>query len=496
MVSSEFGDPTKGAPIGRLSAIVAQATVFRNTGVKSHGFTIEVKMPVPPDKPVYFADEEMIRLAIGMDTMPEDAIPIPCGLILQSNGITVPVHFDSRYILGPEGAHINVSGISGLATKTSYIMFLIQSIFQLMPDQATAIIFNVKYSDLLHIHEEPEDLTDRDIKFYEELEVEPRPFDKNIVHYYLPRGREGRPNSEMPPEEYQLYAYELADVYDRLDLLFAEVPDPYHTLDAFITAVRNNWNTNTRRLEIQLRESGQRRLQVQARELTASTWNELLEMNPYMMTRGFGIQESTARRILRELNRLTSSEIFVNRRGNNEVYLGQIIRNIQPGHIYVIDIYKIHPRNWPFIVGDVLRTIDELYTDPNVSPPKYLIIYIDELNTLAPSNGGIIADQIAEVARKGRSRGTILFTAQQFKSEVYDQVIGNCSVHAVGRTGSTELRKAAYGFLDENVKKNALMLSKGEMILSFPTWRAPIKVIFPKPAYRRVEYQRIRGRAG
>jgi hypothetical protein len=44
---------------------------------------------------------------------------------------------------GPESAHVNISGISGLATKTSHAMFLLQSILQKIdPSQVAVIIMN------------------------------------------------------------------------------------------------------------------------------------------------------------------------------------------------------------------------------------------------------------------------------------------------------------------------------------------------------------------
>ena len=42
--------------------------------------------------------------------------------------ITLPVQLNSKFILGSEGAHLNISGISGLASKTSYAMFLMKAI--------------------------------------------------------------------------------------------------------------------------------------------------------------------------------------------------------------------------------------------------------------------------------------------------------------------------------------------------------------------------------
>ena len=52
--------------------------------------------------------------------------PLPAGYIEMYEGenkITIPVHFNSHFLIGPEGAHLNISGISGLASKTSYAMF-------------------------------------------------------------------------------------------------------------------------------------------------------------------------------------------------------------------------------------------------------------------------------------------------------------------------------------------------------------------------------------
>ncbi|GHS85134.1 hypothetical protein AGMMS49957_00560 [Synergistales bacterium] len=42
--------------------------------------------------------------------------------------ITLSVNLNSKFLLGPEGSHLNISGISGLASKTSYAMFLMKAI--------------------------------------------------------------------------------------------------------------------------------------------------------------------------------------------------------------------------------------------------------------------------------------------------------------------------------------------------------------------------------
>src|SRR5262249_10911607 len=152
-----------------------------------------------------FADAAGILKALGADAISDDS-RIPAGLIEMSNGTQAPCFVDARYLLGPEGAHLNVSGISGLATKTSYVMFLISSALQRYADaEGTAVILlNVKHDDLLHIHEPNEAMTDKDRAMWKALSLEPRPFPKQRVHYLLPHGKHtantGKPNSHSTPD--------------------------------------------------------------------------------------------------------------------------------------------------------------------------------------------------------------------------------------------------------------------------------------------------------
>jgi DNA helicase HerA-like ATPase len=156
----------------------------------------------------------------------------------------------------------------------------------------------------------------------------------------------------------------------------------------------------------------------------------------------------------------------------------------------VIDIARIKStEEQAFIIGDVMKSIDEVYSESRPNRPEHLIILIDELNRYVPNRSTIsaVAEQIIEIARTGRSRGTVLFGAQQFKSAVHVQVNENAGTHAIGRTGSSELTATQYRFLDADTKNNITRLGRGELVLAHPVFRQPIKVVFPKPAYRRQE---------
>ena len=464
-IGSGLGDPDAEQYVERVASLVAKAQVLRN--MRTDGLE-EDYTPVPAERLVLYADGEAISSALGYDDI--QGIAIPAGLIVQSNGEQYPVSLDSDYLLGPQSAHANASGISGLATKTSYLMFLCHSIKKRLKD-VSILIFNVKSSDLLHIDEPPQDLTDEDKQMYEKLDLPIEPFDD--VHYYLPRKEGGEPDSDDPPDSHILYAYTLSDVHRDLDLLLSEVPDPYFTLSAFTVAVRNRWD----------------RGQVSFGNFPVSTWNDLLNCpDANISLEVYGQKRhATPPRMKREIRRLTSYSAFTETRDSTEVYLGEEIRsNITPGRINVIDINRVPSTLQPFVIGDVMRNLDELYRESELQDIPHLIVLIDELNTFAPS-GTInpVAEQIIEIARKGRANKMALFGAQQFKSEVHKQVWGNSTLHAIGRTGSAELMHAAYGALEKSVKKMIFSLKLGEMILSFSKWRSPIKVTFPRPPYRR-----------
>ena len=67
-----------------------------------------------------------------------------------------PLYLDLDFLDGTKGAHVNISGVSGVATKTSYATFLVYSLFSsgvLGAEAANtkALIFNVKGEDLLFL---------------------------------------------------------------------------------------------------------------------------------------------------------------------------------------------------------------------------------------------------------------------------------------------------------------------------------------------------------
>src|SRR3989441_11298776 len=505
-ISSDFGS-TEGAPqTPRQGANVAEISVLANYDPSTpKRFPMGIYMPVQSDSPIRFADEEGIHIALGIDKMFEyereydQKVTIPAGLIRMSNGTRVRVYLDKRYVLGPEGAHVNIAGISGLATKTSYAMFLIQSILQTAGAKDIAVILlNVKQNDLLVIDKARRGMKPEEHELWEFLGLRPRPFEN--VRYLLPWGKDtqttGLPNCfGEPPDQFQTYAYALEDVVGNraapgpgLELLI-RVPDPWDTLGALIGEIQH----------------GVANQEPKWKGVTA--WSALLNSLPLMDK---GIPQSVGEvkassvgrfvRVLRRVVRNRQSGVFVEQRAaRRAVSLGEEIRKIQGGQTTVVDIAKLTEEERALVFGQIIQEVYGMYAEATIDEradlPKKVIIFVDELDRYAPARRGesesSILEYVLDIAARGRSLGVVLVSAAQFLSEVHGQVVGNCGTKVIGRSDSSELADAAYRFVSQDLKAHLTRLDKGELLLSHPIYRQPVKIEFPRPAYQSIGHDRI-----
>lgn len=473
-ISNNFGELTEEPNTPRQGTTVARVNVMKNSG--------DLYMPLPSESVVNFPDKNGIEVALGIDSMPERE-RIPAGQIKLSNETQAVAYVDARYVLGPQSAHVNISGISGLATKTSYAMFLIQSVLQKENSQDTAVILmNVKHGDLLHIHEANEALSEEDKSGWEAMGLACKPFEN--VTYFLPRANSGySPNSQNPPEadSYQVYAYDLKDTVDKLDLLFSNIPDSANTIESLIGEITTSIDNQVKTW------SG------------VNTWNNLINNSPLVDASGnaaavFGLPKSSVGRFRRQLRRIVEtrqSGIFVQNKANSEVSLGQkLASDLTGGKTFVVDIAQLRDEEQTLVFGDVVRTVYNLFSEIDESRtktlPKKVIIFVDELNKFAPAREQTspIIEQILDIAERGRSLGIILISAQQFSSAVHPRVTGNSATKVFGRTGSSEIATAGYKDLDMDLRESLTRLRKGELILYHPVYRQPIKVTFPHPCYK------------
>ncbi len=444
--------------------IAARVAVMANTGIESDSVkTIAVQMPVGEDKPVRFATQREVIFALGI---PEMQNPIPAGVIEMTNGLQIPVSLDISYLLGPDTAHVNAAGISG-NLKTSYLFFLLQSAYQRlvkdMQEDVAIIIFNTKEEDLLHIDEKKK-ANKKTKMLFDLLDLDIKPFEN--VTYFLPRGRDGRPNSAVVPSNSKTYSFGLEDVYDKLDLLF-EINDDNYNVSSITNYIYEAWPLL----------SGSKRV---------STWSDLLEFRGYPQE--VVAHKSTLLRFLGHVQRFRKSPMFIDKKVTSR-YLGKEIKKIRRGDVFVIDISMIPTlQEQGFVVGDVMKSIDELYSSRQSGRrPKYILIFVDEINRFIPRsarNISAVAEQVMRTIVAGRSRGTILFSAQQFKSTVDPALHENTGMHIIAKLGMSELSTSPYLMIDESTKANIVRLNKGELVMVHPAFRQPIKIVFPKAPFK------------
>ena len=499
-ISSDFGDVEVTPPTFRVGMNYVDAKIICNT--KS------IYIPVQNDEKVWLADEEEITYALGLDN--KNCI-LPSGFLEMYENtsgvekVVIPVKLDPRFVIGPEGAHLNISGISGLAAKTSYAMFLLKAIQDSYRDvdsqdgSVAFVLFNVKGKDLLGLHlpndftengknspEQAEEEREQVHALYEKMGLSTTPFEH--LQYLVPNGEIDRTSSNTFLSETELNDYvhnnmasQFVFTYEKdkedLDLLLSNVDDSNQTLDAiqeYIISGTGGFDQC---------DDWQSFLDLVSKHCDpAESPNKKNKDIPVVSWRRFS-------RIIRKT--IDHSSLFERDARGDTVRLEDKLRQIQPNDVIVIDIANLGEIMQSFVFGDVVRIINKLqlgeYDHQGATPPKKIIIFIDELNKYAstetPKNSPILR-QILDVTERGRSLGVILFAAEQFRSAIHDRVKGNCSTHAYGRTNSIETSKADYKIVPATYKSILGRLDQGEYLIQNPIFRSMLKIRFPKPLYK------------
>lgn len=498
-ISSDFGDVNAEENTLRVGMNYVQAKVVCNDK--------NIYIPLQSNSKVMLASAEEINFALGLNDIQN---PLVCGYLEMYDGtkdcekVTLPVNLNSKFIIGPEGAHLNISGISGLASKTSYAMFLLKAIQDGFlkkadeendEDSVAFVLFNVKGKDLLAIDQindfsdekNPEKAKVDTLKKYEELGLSAEPF-KNVHYYYphsIPNSRHW--NTYLTPQEVEdnikkkkAKKYKYIYKYDKenLDLMFANIDDSTQTMDAIIGYIMSGQGKfghidDWQEFLDAVKEKCSTDSNVKDKEIPVASWRKFYRI----------VNKSIAD------NRIFARDICEE---NNETRIGDALRYIKKNEVHVIDIAKLSEDKQAYVFGDAIRTIYDLQLgqysgEEGVNPPSRIVIFIDELNKYAsketPKNSPILK-QVLDVAERGRSLGVVLFAAEQFRSAIHDRVTGNCSTHAYGRTNSIEVAKGDYKSIPSVYKTMMTRLKQGEYIIQNPVFRSLLNIKFPKPIYK------------
>lgn len=486
-ISCDFGDVEAKSFMDRIGMNYVKARVVGNTK--------NVYIPVVNGASVSLANEEEVREALGLDK-PKN--PLPCGYLEMSDGkemMTIPVHFNSHFLIGPEGAHLNISGISGLAAKTSYAMFLMKAIQDEYSkgdkdDSVAFVMLNVKGRDLLAIDEPNSDQKEFAAakEIYEKLGLKGEPF-KDVKYFYpysksitqTTYANKDDVNRQIGSDKGFLFKYIFEDDKESINALFACVDDPQETMESifnYIITEQGKFNRidNWEGLKSAIYDHTQAGAKEIDKNISVLSW----------------------RKFYRIFNKSyeKNKSLFANRCDSpHEVRLRESIQNIKKNDVLVVDVAKLDEETQGFVFSDVMRAIydlklssDDIKRDKNSGDvPSRVIIFIDELNKYASKEGpknSPILKQLLDITERGRSLGIVLFAAEQFKSDIHERVKGNCATHAYGRTNAIEISKKDYQYVPPVYKNMLTRLEQGQYILQNPIFRSLLNIRFPLPIYK------------
>ncbi|MBT9586942.1 ATP-binding protein [bacterium] len=405
----------------------------------------EVFVPPEPGTRVWRSNAENVAWALHFAGMKRK---FAAGML--ANG--QPAYFNLDFLCGEKGAHLNIAGISGVATKTSYALFLLYSMFH-CPEAADsrAILFNVKGDDLLYLDKPNASLGEQSRLIYEELGLPCGPFPEVAYH-----GNQGGMWNLRQFAERELVRFLFSDEdpsgsqeFAIDNLAWVLKSEAAKTLGPELV-VLGETVTSLAQLSGMICDS--------AKE---AVWFEKASYNTRMA-------------IVRRLRGITPQVEALLGPGQSFDYESQL---------NVVDLHLLTEKARAFVVGSVLKSLFEGREKLGDKHPTVFLV-LDELNKYAPrEGGGRIRQMLLDVAERGRSLGIVLVGAEQTASAVEERVVGNAALRVVGRLESGESLKDAYGWLSAGLRRRATLLQPGTMVVSQPQVPVPLVVRFPFPAW-------------
>jgi DNA helicase HerA-like ATPase len=458
----------------------------RAAHVVSTRFEPELYVPPRPGDAVVRTAGAARDEALYFDTMEERLV---AGVARDGQ----PVFIDLSFLDGRRGAHVNISGVSGVATKTTYASFLLYALFHgaVLGNEAAntkALIFNVKGEDLLFLDKPNARLTDQDRRSYEGLGLRAGAFASVGLWAPVKRGSAvAVPDTGSRQTGVTSYFWTVRDVVrDRLlRFLFAEEGDERSQIADLVARVEQH----LQRLAEDVPDfpASVRIPDALGLSTVIHSFDDLCELIAgHLEDDGSGwrgyIAAGTVNAFLRRLDgaRFHCGHLI---RGRDAADVDAHRIDWGANQVSVIDIHNLHDRAKRFVVGVVVKKLFEAKEQAGTARPLVFLV-LDELNKYAPREGwSPIKEVLLDIAERGRSLGLILIGAQQTASEVERRVVGNSAIRVVGRLDSAEAERSEYGWLSQVARQRAAILKPGSMMLAQPQIPVPLQIHFPFPAW-------------
>ncbi|MFP5355618.1 MAG: ATP-binding protein, partial [Gemmatimonadota bacterium] len=470
-------DPTRAqrSPTERAEIRLYTAAVLRHV-------PDEPLQPVAMGE-VFLADDRDVAVALRMDGYLREGAHtgIPVG-IYRAGGMESPIYLDADFLLGPEAAHLNITGVSGLATKTSAVEWLLASIFAHFPAKkgsVAVVCFNVKGPDLCFL-DQAATLDARDQSLYERLGVPAAPFPR--VHYFAPYKAKGfalntlRSNPALQHNVSPL-TWGLREV-----MQFAEVLLNKEDIDAKADALIDFLGSRVVDQPFSDQLLGTRQYAVRSFADLDAFFRDLIDaMEGANREQWRTHHVATIRKVRNRLvNIATRCEGLVTNDGQaSDLPFG----SFEDRAVYVIDIANLEEDAQDLIFARVVSKLRD-HLERRALGVDHLVVFVDELNKYAPGDGPdtYVRKMLLDIAERGRYLGLVLFSAQQFRSQVHRRVVGNSGTAIYGRMDPDELATPGYAVLGAATRTKLATLDKGQLMVRHPHFAHPVFVRFPRPA--------------
>jgi DNA helicase HerA-like ATPase len=467
----------------------------------------EVWVAADPGEEVVRATGEERAKALYADEMER-----PLGVGLGRDGL--PVHVDLDFFDGRKGGHMSISGISGVATKTSFALFFLRmltgspEVVGVGAANLRVLVFNVKGEDLLWL-DRPNRLFADHVDAEEAwaaLGVAPSPF-PSVRFWAPPRRRSGDvvvPDTGGRLEGVDPFTWTPREFVDEdlLEFCFTDANDAKNQ----IPFIRERVQLQLRRFAVNvdgmpgaiaLRDPSSapdgRAWRVtdsipaaQADTVVTDLPSLVVALETYLEPPDGAepdpgwtakVQPGTVSAFLRRLHAAASRLGHLVRSGES--------RRIDRGAatITVVAIQTLHEQAQRFVVGALLKEMFREKEETGQRLPLSVVV-LDELNKYAPREGtGPLKDMLIDIAQRGRSLGVLLVGAQQTASRVASEVLENAAIRVSGRLDAAEAERAEYGWMLPSTRARARLLKPGTMVVSQPAIPVPLVVTFPFPPW-------------
>ncbi len=474
-----------GAPGAESLAATRRIEIRLYTAAVLRHVPEEPLQPVPMGE-VFLADADDVAVALRMDGYLREGADtgIPVG-IYRAGGIEAPVYLDADFLVGPEAAHLNITGVSGLATKTSAIEWLLSSVFAHFPEQkgsVAAVCLNVKGPDLCFL-DQPGELDEADRALYGAMGVPAAPFEH--VQYFAPYTAKGytlntlRSNEALSANVSPL-TWGLREVMQYAEVLLNK-DDVDAKADAFIDFI-------VERVVGQkfVDEGFSQTHEVQSFADLEAWFRDLLRTLE-AQNRGEYWRTHHVATIRKVRNRLSNISTRCAGLVTDEGVVSDLpFGDFEDRAVYVVDVAGLEEDAQDLVFARVVTKLRE-HLERRDLGVNHVVVFVDELNKYAPADGPdtYVRKMLLDIAERGRYLGLVLFSAQQFRSQVHRRVVGNSGTALYGRMDGDELATPGYAVLSPATRTKLATLDKGQLMVRHPHFTQPIFVRFPRPAVMR-----------